>query len=1403
MANVGRISGPLLKSNLLRNGVDLAFETDLLYLDVSNSYIGVKNASPGYELDVTGTVNATTLRAGSLVIDDLLLDGSTLSTTLGSLNLQPNTPADFINLNGNVEVTGDLHATGSITADGDLTLGNADTDTVTFAADIGSDFTPDIDVTYNLGSANKRWHSLYVGGSSIYLGSLVLTDNNGTLQVSGPSGGRTNLEVNNLDAFSINTDSIEINDNYITTTDSNADLELRASGVGNVLLTSPVQTESTITANADVTINANLEVTGDFTLGGNITLGNADTDTITISADFESDLLPNEPNKFNIGNSSKQWLTIYANNGNFDQLNVEDIQINGNVISTTNSNANLELQTSGTGTIVASNTRITDVANPAQDQDAATKIYVDNATGSIAGDNLTIGTPTDGSYTDGAVQILDIATTVSDAVDGLNEALNNVRNNTFVRTVTFNGSPLAGGAGIEVTLSISFDGNPDRYEIDWGDGTIDDTTDTTPSHVYANNVGSPFTVTVRAYNSNGSGTGSEASFLREDYVIVYTADPVVDFVAYDALTGGNVVTFWDDGDTVYFENTTTNCTGNTAQWTWSWNDGSPDDVITNSDAGGADGARIAHTFTAQTETDVSRTVTLTLDTHNTADPTVIPTNDLDTFNIFDDHTPDVGLSTNTGINEEATSGLPVIFTNNTENTVGSFATFGIQYLYTFGDGATETVNAGSNADGDIGSTITHTYTLTPIEQANGTPRDYTGNLQVISNHSASPFASTNFTVHVEPDVRANISGTAITVSDKSGDNIYDIYDGTDYNGVNRALVRVTNTSQNADDYVYDWGDSSSNDTVTEDGSSAGSIGATLDHDYSGESIGNHTLTFTANGAPDITAQTDNETITFQLNSVPSAPAGLSTKSITLSTSAVGTSPRLASGFTDNSSSTPLSSGADLTTSTARRLTSGTVTTSSVNDVYDGLAGTLTASINGAGDGNKAFSTTTGETGTFTSLVVSQQVDVRDVNSSYPRHFYQVFDANISKSVAALSTGVSDFRLEHSTTGNTNYVAILKDDMTATPTFGVVGTLSEGTGGTKRYISGIPYYNTGSPTLTLSGATINNLVGQAYTNQSNIVEIDSNTNVEGTSSNAFDAQDYTYANIDGASTMLSSGIPIANTGTSSAYAIGDLTIPITSSSVRTVDTAHIRARNVNGISGYSNITGNIQVHTAAQSGISEIAIAISDSLGNGTYTDDGIRSSAFLAGTTDTPSYNGATNFYTTSVYSEANDPGVSGTQEATIRLGVLKHDTTDYSTGYLPVGPDRSTDTGTQYFTFAFRRQVVANFEINLDSDTGIAGLWIAAPGTAIDNTSGLNGWLDAGIQYAGSGIPGSNTGAGGNGADGCASLGADIIPSSTALNSSYTLTLGSENMSNATGNVVLVRIALTLGQSVNSVSIS
>ena len=74
----------------------------------------------------------------------------------------------------------------------------------------------------------------------------------------------------------------------------------------------------------------------------------------------------------------------------------------------------------------------------------------------------------------------------------------------------------------------------------------------------------------------------------------------------------------------------------------------------------------------------------------------MPSDDDTSFKIYDTHTPDVSSDITTGINEESNNGLTVTFTNNTENTIGSYSQYGIRYIWTFGDGDTETVNVGSN-----------------------------------------------------------------------------------------------------------------------------------------------------------------------------------------------------------------------------------------------------------------------------------------------------------------------------------------------------------------------------------------------------------------------------------------------------------------------------------------------------------------------------------------------------------------------------------------------------------------------------------------------------------------------------------------------------------------------------------
>jgi hypothetical protein len=195
---VGRISGPLLKANLLRNGVDLAFETDLLYLDVNNLRIGVKTNSPTHDLQVLGTTRTTTLEVTDTAnIGNITIENDTISSSSDELRLIPfgTNPVvyqrkiviDDLELENNVIrstapdtdivlsatgigkvvvssdllVNGNIHATGNITADGSIIIGDSDTDSVTFNADIASNIVPDVTETYSLGTALKRWDALY------------------------------------------------------------------------------------------------------------------------------------------------------------------------------------------------------------------------------------------------------------------------------------------------------------------------------------------------------------------------------------------------------------------------------------------------------------------------------------------------------------------------------------------------------------------------------------------------------------------------------------------------------------------------------------------------------------------------------------------------------------------------------------------------------------------------------------------------------------------------------------------------------------------------------------------------------------------------------------------------------------------------------------------------------------------------------------------------------------------------------------------------------------------------------------------------------------------------------------------------------------------------------------------
>ena len=120
-------------------------------------------------------------------------------------------------------------------------------------------------------------------------------------------------------------------------------------------------------------------------------------------------------------------------------------------------------------------------ANAVSASDMVTKAQLDAVQSGTASDGFElnlgdISSNGDGSWTDGAVQSLTNTTKVAEGIDKLNEALENVRNNTFVKSVDAATDVAAGGAPLTATLTLTTVGNPNRYTIDWGDGTTDTAT---------------------------------------------------------------------------------------------------------------------------------------------------------------------------------------------------------------------------------------------------------------------------------------------------------------------------------------------------------------------------------------------------------------------------------------------------------------------------------------------------------------------------------------------------------------------------------------------------------------------------------------------------------------------------------------------------------------------------------------------------------------------------------------------------------------------------------------------------------------------------------------------------------------------------------------------------------------
>jgi hypothetical protein len=466
------------------------------------------------------------------------------------------------------------------------------------------------------------------------------------------------------------------------------------------------------------------------------------------------------------------------------------------------------------------------------------------------------------------------------------------------------------------------------------------------------------------------------------------------------------------------------------------------------------------------------------------------------------------------------------------------------------------------------------------------------------------------------------------------------------------------------------------------------------------------------------------------------------------------------------------------------LRSSTYATSQILNVGPGNTGKLTAYLNSSSVGNVTFfaNATPPADGTYGNLVVFNNEDYHVANANIIAGFYDVFSAYATGTVPA---GWNEVYLADTATSNTVTPSWYYDNSSpGSPQFTNTAITVQNSP-SYIYSSTIPHYISGT-TFSLTG-NVNRLSGNMYPA--------TDTFLTGTSAGAFGTPaslTYSAASIP---TPVQQNL-YANTGNLTFSTTATITTGFGSSS---------SAPTLAVINGYAITTAlfstgkTVLYKTGNTTAVDEGNIVVANTVGSGSGNAFRIAN----PGTGNTPTYTGteaAFNSVSGPLYTFDAVVVGSGTQ------GRLTFSQTNFSTGYLPVGPNLSTQGAGQWFTFKFVRTSVSKFNINITGTVG--GVWVALPGSALDShvgtkgpTSGLNGWLNMHLPYGGAGIPGSNTVNGGNGSNGCSLAG--VIPINTAINGSYTCTFGILNSSTTPTNEIYVRIYLTAGQSVTALSIS
>jgi hypothetical protein len=412
-------------------------------------------------------------------------------------------------------------------------------------------------------------------------------------------------------------------------------------------------------------------------------------------------------------------------------------------------------------------------------------------------------------------------------------------------------------------------------------------------------------------------------------------------------------------------------------------------------------------------------------------------------------------------------------------------------------------------------------------------------------------------------------------------------------------------------------------------------------------------------------------------------------------------------------------------------------------------------------------TAQGDAGTYTSSNTSLVIAN---NLAYPTStpgFWETVD--ISASGTSVPAGWNTVQIQHSGASNTNTASWYYDSSSPGTAVATPVSITAPASPTYKYSSTVPHFDGGSANAWTLSTNVGKLSGDMYPT--------SDTFFTGTAGGAFAAPasvTYSGASI---STPLS-----ANYLSASTVAVSTTSQVITGfGSSSTGPSVVVQNSYAQGTGVFTSTLAGTVLYKSTTVGTASIldegSIYFASAVGGATTAGYRVPN----PGSSDTPAFTAGQTAFN-------SQNGTIQTYDAKVVANLLKYDVTNYSTGYYPAGPNFSGHGANQYFTFVFIRTGVSKFNISYTTSSGIAGMWVAMPGTGgtSGTTSTLNKWLSLAIDNSL--------------ADGAA-LGGNINLAGTGAQS-VNASFGTLSSTNATNNEIWVRIKLTSGQSISALAL-